>query len=118
MAAALLLVALWPPDGGRSLAVQVVNWTADPAGVLPVLPAQLPIGRGDDLAAVEARDEMVRAYDTAWDQGGLTRWRLRLKTARDPLPPPTLRQLILAAAVVLAAVTWKVATSDRPAASR
>jgi hypothetical protein len=116
LAAALLLVALWPPVGGRSLAAQAVNWAADPAGTLPVLPAQLPVGMGDDVAAVDARDAMVRAYDAAWDEGGLTQLRLRLKSAREPLPPATLRQLILAAAVVLAAVAWRVAAGPADAA--
>ena len=109
VASALLLVALWPPEGGRSLTMQAVRWAADPSGALPVLPEQLPVGLGDDPAAVEARDEMVRAYDTAWDAGGLTRLRLRLKSARDPLPPATLRQLILAAGVLLAGVAWRIA---------
>lgn len=112
VASALLLVALWPPEGGRSLAVQFVNWAADPTGALPELPAQLPIGMGDDYAAVEARDEMVRAYDAAYAQGGLLRWRLQMKTARNPLPAATLRQLILAAAVLLAGVAWRVAASS------
>lgn len=112
VAAALFLVALWPPQGGRSLAVQAVNLAADPTGALPVLPAQLPIGMGDDLAAVEARDELVRAYDMAWAEGGLTRGRLRMKVARDPLPPSTLRQLILAAGVVLVAIAWRIGTAD------
>lgn len=118
VAAALLLVALWPPEGGRSLAVQAVRWAADPTGALPVLPAQLPMGMGDDLAAVEARDELVRAYDAAWARGGLTRWRLRLKIARDPLPPATLRQLILGAGVVLVAIAWRIAAGGAAPSAR
>lgn len=115
VASALLLVALWPPEGGHSLAVQAVHWAADPSGTLPVLPAQLPVGLGDDPDAVDARDAMVRAYDTAWDAGGLTRVRLRLKAAGDPLPAATLRQLLLGAGVLLAGLAWRIA-SRGPAA--
>lgn len=110
VASALLLVALWPPEGGRSLAVQAVRWAADPSGALPVLPEQLPVGMGDDPQAVEVRDEMVRAYDAAWDEGGLTQLRLRMKDARDPLPPATLRQLLLGAGVLLAGIAWRIAS--------
>lgn len=113
VASALLLVALWPPEGGRSLAVQAVRWAADPSGALPVLPDQLPVGMGDDPDAVELRDEMVRAYDAAWDAGGLTQLRLRMKSARDPLPPATLRQVLLGAGVLLVGMAWRVGTRAR-----
>lgn len=113
MASALLLVALWPPEGGRSLAVQAVRWAADPSGALPVLPDQLPVGMGDDPQAVEVRDEMVRAYDAAWDAGRVTRLRLQMKSAREPLPPATLRQILLAAGVLLAGIAWRIAARRR-----
>ena len=102
---ALLIIAAWSPDGDRALLVKAVNWAADPGDRLPVLPAQLGFGLSDDLAAVEARDDMVRRYDDLYAEGGLTRARLRLKVARDPFNPATERQLLLAGgAVVLFAV--------------
>ena len=36
--AALLVVMMWPPVDGKSLAVTFVNWAVDPTGHLPVLP--------------------------------------------------------------------------------
>lgn len=107
--AALAIVVLWPPADGRSLAVAFVNRAVDPAGRLPVLPSQLPLGAGDDPAAVEARDAIVRRYDALYAEGGWTRRRLQLKVAGEPLAPSTMRQLLSAAAVILAAVTWRVA---------
>jgi hypothetical protein len=112
LTAALAIVVLWPPAEGRSLGVMFVNWAADPAGELPVLPPQLPMGAGDDPYAVERRDDLVRRYDALWAEGGWTRRRLQLKVAREPLAPSTLRQLLLAAAVVLAAITWRVAAGS------
>ena len=111
VAAALAIVALWPPDGGKSLAITFVNWAADPAGQLPVLPPQLPIGSGDDPEAVERRDAIVQRYDAAYAEGEWTRRRLALKVAGEPLRPPLMRQLLLAAAVILAAIAWRVAAA-------
>ena len=107
--AAVAIVVLWPPADGKSLAVTFVNWVVDPGGRLPVLPPQLPLGAGDDPEAVEARDAVVREYDARHAQGGWTRWRLQLKVADQPIRPAVMRQLLTAAAVVLAAVTWRVA---------
>jgi len=109
LAAALAIVVLWPPEGGRSLAVTFVNWAVDPVDALPVLPPQLPLGRGDDLDAVEERDALVREYDAAYAQGGWTRRRMELKVAGEPIRPSLMRQLLVAAAVVLAAISWRVA---------
>lgn len=107
--AALLVVMMWPPVDGKSLAVTFVNWAVDPTGHLPVLPPQLPLGQGDDFDAVEAHDAIVRHYDELYNNGGWTRRRLVLKLASEPIRPSTMRQLLMAAAVVLAAVTWRVA---------
>ncbi len=107
--AALLVVMMWPPVDGKSLAVTFVNWAVDPTGHLPVLPPQLPLGQGDDFDAVEAHDAIVRQYDELYNKGGWTRRRLVLKLASEPIRPSTMRQLLMAAAVVLAAVTWRVA---------
>ena len=107
--AAVAIVVLWPPADGKSLGVTFVNWVVDPAGRLPVLPAQLPFGTGDDPEAVEARDAVVREYDALHRQGGWTRWRLDLKVAGEPIRPSTMRQLLTVAAVFVAAATWRVA---------
>jgi hypothetical protein len=100
LAIALFVIAAWPPDSGRSLALQLVNWAVDPRGALPVLPPQLGYGVGDDPRAVEERDAEVRRYDDFYNQGGWTRTRLQLKVADDPLNPATERQLLLAAAAI------------------
>lgn len=113
LVAALAVVVLWPPADGRSLGVTFVNWVVDPTGQLPVLPRQLPPGRGDDPGAVEARDAVVRDYDRLYAKGGWTRRRLALKTAGEPLRPSTMRQLLTGAAVVIAAVAWRVAARER-----
>jgi hypothetical protein len=104
---ALLIVAVWPPDKDRSLAVKVVNLAVDPAGTLPVLPPQLGFGLSDDVVAVEMRDEMVRRYDVALASGPLMRARLHLKVAEDPMNPATERQLLLVLGVVVAFLTLR-----------
>ena len=110
--AALAVVVLWPPAGGKSLGVMFVNWAVDPADQLPVLPEQLSLGRGDEPEAVEARDAAVRDYDRRHAEGGWTRRRMALKTAGEPLRPSTMRQLLMAAAVVIAAVAWRVSARE------
>ena len=47
---ALLIVCAWPPGEDKSLAVTFVNWAVDPRSELPILPDQLALGLGDDLA--------------------------------------------------------------------
>jgi hypothetical protein len=96
LAIALFVIAAWPPDEDKSLLAKFVNWAADPAGDLPVLPPQLGYGLGDDPQAVEERDAQVRRYDELYNRGGWTRRRLELKVAGDPLPRGTERQLLLA----------------------
>ena len=113
LGAALTVVVLWPPADGKSLGVTLVNWAVDPTGQLPVLPRQLPLGRGDEPDAVEAHDAAVREYDRRHAEGGWTRRRMALKTAGEPLRPSTMRQLLMAAAVVIAAVAWRVAARER-----
>lgn len=113
LVAALAVVVLWPPADGKSLGVMFVNWVVDPTGRLPVLPRQLPLGRGDEPDAVEAHDATVREYDRRYAEGGWTRQRMALKTAGEPLRPSTMRQLLMGAAVVIAAVAWRVAARER-----
>lgn len=109
LAIALAIVIVWPPQGDKSLALKFVNWVVDPTNQLPVLPAQLPYGRGDDPEAVNAHDLIVQRYDALFMQGGWTRKRLELKVATDPLPPATTRQLLMAGAVITALLAWRVA---------
>ena len=99
---ALFIVAMWPPDRGRSLIVKAVNWSVDPAGSLPVLPPQLGFSLSDDVQAVETRDEMVRRYDQLFNRDPTTRARLQLKVAEDPFTPVTERQLLLVFGVIVA----------------
>jgi len=103
----LLLVAAWPPTGGRSLAMQLVNWAVDPRDALPTLPPPLAFGEGDDPVAVDAHDLQVRMYDELYARGGWTRRRMALKVAGDPLQPATERQLLVAAGVIAAFVIWR-----------
>ena len=103
----LLVIAAWPPDNDRSLAMKMVNWAADPAGTLPILPPQLGYGVGDDPQAVEERDAEVRRYDALYNLGGWTRTRLQLKVARDPVNRSTERQLLLAGAAIVLFAVWR-----------
>ena len=106
---ALLVVFVWPPRGDKSLAVKVVNWAVDPFSELPVLPAQLGLGVGDDVEAVNARDTIVQHYDELYLRGGWTRRRLRLKVATDPLNPATERQVLTGIGVLTAFLVWRFA---------
>ena len=80
-----------------------------PARPLAGTAEQLPLGQGDDLEAVNARDLLVQQYDALYLEGGWTRRRLELKVARDPWPPGTTRQLLMVAGVITALVAWRVA---------
>jgi len=99
---ALFIVAAWPPQQGRSLGITALNWAVDPSGSLPILPPQLGFGLSDDVQAVEIRDEMVRRYDELFTRDAVSRARLVLKVAEDPLPPVTERQLLLVMGVLAA----------------
>lgn len=99
---ALLIVAAWPPDKDRSLVVKALNWSVDPGNNLPVLPPQLGFGLSDDVHAVEIRDDMVRRYDEMFNRDAMTRTRLALKVAEDPLNAATERQCLLIAGIIVA----------------
>ena len=107
--AVLFIVMAWPPAEGRSLMVKALNFAVDPADSLPVLPPQLGFGLSDDVQAVEMRDEIVRRYDAMYSLGGMTRARMRLKVAEDPLDAATERQLLLVFGVVVAFLTLRSA---------
>ncbi len=79
----------------------------DPSDTLPILPPQLGFGLSDDPQAVEIRDDLVRRYDQAYRSDSLTRQRLLLKVAEDPLDRTTERQLLLLLGVVVAFVVWR-----------
>jgi len=107
VAFAVLLVCIWPPQGDRSLAVKLLNWTVDPRDELPVLPGPFALGAGDDPDAVAEHDAQVQAYDILYAKGGWTRRRLEWKVARDPFNAATERQIILALGIVTAFLFWR-----------
>lgn len=105
---AMFIVAAWPPAQGKSLGMTIVNWAVDPKGELPVLPPPLGFGVGDDVDAVNARDEVVREYDMLYMQGGWTRRRLVWKVANDPFNKATTRQVLSAVGVLAVLLAWRV----------
>jgi hypothetical protein len=109
VAVALFIVVAWPPASGKSLAMTIVNWAADPFGELPVLPPPLGRGASDDVAAVDAHDAIVRHYDALYVQGGWMRRRLLLKVASDPFDKSITRQVLTGIGVVAALVVWRLA---------
>ncbi|HYM26289.1 MAG TPA: hypothetical protein VEU08_23895 [Vicinamibacterales bacterium] len=112
--ATLMLVFAWPPAGDRSLGVKVLNWLVDPGGSLPNLPPPLPMGLDDDGDAVAAHDAQEIEYYRARDKSAMNRWRMTLKTARDPIDPATERQILIGIAAVSALLIWRL--SARPSA--
>jgi hypothetical protein len=105
---AILVVLAWPPAEGRSLLVKAVNWAVDPAGTLPTLPAALPMGLDDNGDAVAAHDAELTSYYQRHDSGALTRWRMDMKTANEPLDPVTERQLLVGLAILSALGVWRL----------
>jgi hypothetical protein len=110
---ALLLVAVWPSDADRSLAVKFVNWAVDPGNRLPVLPGPFAPGQGDDLETVNAHDLQTRMYDELYNKGGWTRLRLELKVANDPFDPGTERQVLTGLGVLAAFLFWRFGGANR-----
>ena len=104
----VLIVSAWPPRDDKSLAAKLVNWAADPANELPILPDQLALGQGDDPDKVSAHDLQVQQYDALYLKGGWTRTRLALKVAGDPFNPGTERQVLTVVAVVLGFLIWRM----------
>jgi hypothetical protein len=105
---AVLLVLAWPPDEGRSLGVKLVNWAADPMNRLPTLPPTLPFGMDDNGDAVAEHDMIENAYYQARQRSPLTRWRMDLKEAADPLERSTERQILIGLAVAGALLVWRL----------
>jgi hypothetical protein len=104
----VLLVLVWPPDKGRSLAVKALNWVVDPTQSLPALPATLPMGLDDDGDAVAAHDAQEAEYYHRRDSSATTRWRMNMKVASDPVDLSTERQLLTGVAVLSALVVWRL----------
>jgi hypothetical protein len=105
---AMILVLAWPPDRGRSLGVKALNIAVDPADSLPALPPALPMSLDDDGDAVTAHDALEREYYRARDSSTVTRWRMTLKAAGDPLDPLTERQLLVGMGVLSALAVWRL----------
>ena len=103
-----LLVLAWPPSSGRSLGLKILSRTVDPAAALPSLPPPLPMGLDDDGDAVAAHDALETEYYRARDRSAWTRWRMDLKTARDPIDPTTERQMLIGIAALSALVVWRL----------
>ena len=104
----VLIAFVWPPRDDKSLAAKFVNWAADPANALPILPDQLALGQGDDPDKVSAHDLQVQQYDALYLKGGWTRKRLELKVAGDPFNPSTVRQVLTVVAVAIGFLVWRL----------
>ncbi|MCU1386026.1 MAG: hypothetical protein JWL71_4723 [Acidobacteria bacterium] len=104
----VLVILAWPPDDGRSLFVKALNRAADPFSTLAAWPAPLPIGLGDDGDAVSAHDGQEAEYYRQYNSSPVTRWRMDLKAARDPIDPSTARQLLVGIAVLSALAAWRL----------
>ena len=118
-AVTLLIVAAWPPgpggtNEGRSLGMKVVNRAVDPWGSLPALPPPLPMGLDDDGDAVAAHDALETEYYRVRDTSAWNRWRMTIKSARDPMDPTTTRQILVGIAALAGLTVWRL--SARPSA--
>ena len=107
-AVAIAVLLAWRPDAGLSLGVKTMHWIVDPAGALPSFPPPLPMGLDDDGDAVAAHDALETAYYQRRDSSALTRWRMAMKEATDPLEPQTTRQLLAALIVASTLVVWRI----------
>jgi hypothetical protein len=105
---AVVLILSWPADSGRSLTVKAANWLADPNNSLPSLPSQLPLGLDDNGDAVAAHDAEEAEYYRAYTSSRVTRLRMTLKTASDPLDPSTERQILAGVGILSALAVWRL----------
>ena len=105
---AVVSILCWPSESGRSLAVKAANWLADPNNSLPSLPSQLPIGLDDNGDAVAAHDAEEAEYYRAYTSSRVTRLRMTLKTASDPLDPSTERQILAGVGILSALAVWRL----------
>ena len=88
--------------------MKTVNWLADPAGSLPALPAQLPIGLDDNGDAVAAHAAQEAEYYRQYASSSVTRLRMKLKAARDPLDASTERQILAGVGILSALAVWRL----------
>ena len=105
---AIVMILAWPPDRGRSLALKATNWLVDPSNSLPEMPDPLPMGVDDDGDTVADHDAQEAAYYRAFDSSRMTRLRMTLKTAADPLDPSTEHQILTGVAILSALVVWRL----------
>jgi hypothetical protein len=110
--AAFLLLA-WPPAEGKSLGAKALNWIVDPTGALPDLPQTLPMNLDDDGDAVAEHDALEQQYYAAYQGSRLTRMRMDLKAAGDPLETTTERQLLVGVGVLGVLAIWQVGEKKR-----
>ena len=107
-AVTVLVLVAWPPEQGRSLLVKALNWAADPEGMLPELPPPLPMSLGDNGDAVAAHDAAEAEYYRLRGRSRVMRWRIDMKTARDPIDPQTERQLLAGVVALSALGVWRL----------
>jgi hypothetical protein len=105
---AIVVILAWPPNDGAGLAVKAARWLVDPRGSLPVLPAPLPMGLDDNGDAVAAHDALESEYYRARAGSPVTRWRMCVKEASDPIDPSTERQLLIGLGVVSVLSVWRL----------
>jgi hypothetical protein len=105
---AIVLILGWPSDKGKSLATKAVNWLVDPTDSLPAPPKPLPMGLDDDGDLVAAHDMQEAEYNRLYVSSKLTRLRLRLKVADDPLEVSTQRQILAGIGILSALVVWRL----------
>jgi hypothetical protein len=110
---AVLVILVWPPDSGKSLAVKGVNWFVDPTGALPNLPQPLPMALDDDGDAVTAHDMLEADYYRMRNRSAVARWRMDLKEAEDPFNAGTERQVLIGLAVLSVLAVWRLQAPPR-----
>jgi hypothetical protein len=109
---AVLLILAWPPGDAPSLGIKTINWAVDPGDSLPTLPDPLPMGLDDNGDAVAAHDAQEAEYHRLHEGSAITRWRMTLKTARDPFDPATEREMLAGVGILSALGAWRVAGKE------
>jgi len=107
---AVLIVLVWPPDGGYSLGVKLVRWGVDPTHSLPDMPAALPMGLEDNGDAVAAHDADAQEYYRVYNSSAVSRRRMEWKETDEPFERSTARQLLVGLAVLSALALWRLNT--------
>ena len=110
---AIVVIFAWRPENGRSLGVTTINQAVDPFDSLPTLPPPLPMGLDDNGDAVAAHDMLEAEYYRLHASSTLTRVRMDLKTATDPLDRTTTLELLVGFGIVGALAVWKIGDRSR-----